>query len=156
MPGMDNLYSTALLAHLLGFAGWIGAGIAQQRFMSASRSPRLEPILRNQYERLSALLVTRIELVAAITSILSGLVILYLRPGLMKNPGMHIKLTLVFLVLILTHLEMFNARRIVRLREAGGDELQIAGRKGRHELFGRIGGLMLAAILIIVTFVIRG
>ena len=61
---MDHLYSTALLAHLLGFAGWIGAGIAQQRFMSASRTPRLEPILRDQYERLSALLVTRIELVA--------------------------------------------------------------------------------------------
>lgn len=153
---MDHLYSTALLAHLLGFAGWIGAGIAQQRFMSASRTPRLEPILRDQYERLSALLVTRIELVAAILSIASGLVILYLRPGLMKNPGMHIKLTLVFLILVLTHLEMFNARRIVRLRAAGGDDQPIASRKSRHAIYGWIGALLLAGILITVTFVIRG
>jgi|GEM_PF-2505049 len=156
MQAMENLYSTALLIHLIGFAAWAGAGLAQLRFMAASRSPGIEPILRDQYERLSALLATRVEIVAAVLSIASGLAILYLRPGLMKNPAMHTKLTMVALLLVLSHLEMFNARRIVRLRKEGGDTVRINDRKSRHEAYGRIGGLLVLGILVTVTFFIRG
>lgn len=153
---MDHVYSIALLGHLLGFAGWGGAAVAQQRFMAASRSPRIEPVLRDEYERLSARLITRLELVAAVLSILSGLTLLYLRPGLLRMPGMHMKLTMVALILVLTHLEMFNARRIVRLRQDGGDVTRIADRKSRHAAYGTIGAILFFGILIVVTFVIRG
>jgi uncharacterized membrane protein len=156
MPRMEHLYSTALLLHLLGYAGWVGAAVAQQRFMAASKRSGIEPVIRDQYERLSAALLTRLELPAALVSILSGVVILWLRPGLLKLPGMHIKLTVVALALVLTHLEMFNARKIVRLREAGGELGTIADRKSRHAAYGNVGGIMVLAILVIVAFVIRG
>ncbi|HEX7878631.1 MAG TPA: hypothetical protein VF720_04445 [Candidatus Eisenbacteria bacterium] len=153
---MEHLYSAALLLHLLAYAAWVGGGVAQQRFMSASRRAGLEAVIRDQYERLSAALLTKLELPAALVSIVSGLVILWLRPGLLKMPGMHMKLTLVALILVLTHLEMFNARRIVRLRESGGDLGAIADRKSRHAAYGTVGGLMVLGILVIVAFVIRG
>jgi hypothetical protein len=63
----------------------------------------------------------------------------------------------VVLLLVLSHLEMFNARRLVRAREARGDAAadEIAARKKRHALMGAVGTVLVIAVLVLAT-VLRG
>jgi uncharacterized membrane protein len=154
---MEHVYSAALFLHLLGFAAATGAGFAQGRFLRASASRSLEPAVRDAYERNAAGIVTKAELPALFLSLLSGLLMLGLRPSLLQLPGMHAKLTLVALLLVLAHVEMFNARRIVKARAAGGGgaEADIAARKIRQGTYGTIAFLLLLGILVVVAFFIR-
>lgn len=154
---MEHLYSTALLLHLIGFAGAAGSGFAQGHFLRASSARSLDPAVRDAYERNAAAVVTKGELPAAFVSLLSGLLLLALRPSLLQLPGMHAKLTLVALLLVIVHLEMFNARRIVKARAAGGAgaEADITARKVRQGAYGTIAVLLLLGILVIVAFFIR-
>jgi hypothetical protein len=52
---------------------------------------------------------------------------------------------------------MFNARRLVRARQARGDAAadEIATRKKRHALFGAMGTVLVVAVLVLAT-VLRG
>jgi len=148
---MHLLTNVALFLHLIGFAAYLGAGFAQQRFVKASAADGLADAVRDAYERLAAAVVTKIELPAIFVSVLSGVLFIAVTPGLMRQPWLHAKLTAVLLLLVLSHLEMFNARRIVRAREAGATS-EIAERKKRHGLFGAIGTVLLLAVLGIVAF----
>src|SRR3954452_15298025 len=76
--------------------------------------------VRSSYERLSATILTKIEVPAIFGSMLSGMVFIMQNGALMKQGWMHAKLTCVLILLVLSHLEMFNARQIVRIREDGG------------------------------------
>lgn len=154
---MEHLYSAALLLHLVGFAAATGAGFAQGRFLRASTSPSLAAAVRDAYERNAAALATKAELPALFVSLLSGIVLLALRPTYLQLPGMHAKLTLVALLLVVAHLEMFNARRIVKARAAGGAgaEAEIAARKARQGLYGTLAVLLLLGILVAVAFFVR-
>jgi uncharacterized membrane protein len=151
------LYKTALFLHLLGFAGYIGAAFAQARFMGASKRASMAVQMRDTYEALSASIITRIELPAIFLSFLSGLVLLYERPFWLRNPWLHAKLTVVVVLLVLTHFEMFNARKIARARNSSGDAAatELAARKSRHGLFSAISTLGVLIILVCVTFGLR-
>jgi len=150
------LENTALLLHLLGFATYIGAGFTQQRLIAMSAAPDLAPAVRDAWEKLAATILVKFELPAIFTSIASGILFLIHEPAYLRQAAwFHPKLTCVFVMLVLSHLEMFNARRIVRARESGAAdaEADIAARKRRHGIMGSVGALLVAVVLILVCFV---
>jgi putative membrane protein len=152
------LTAAILLIHLVAFAAFLGAGFAQTQMMKVSARPGTAPETRDVYERLAAGISTKIEVPAIFTSIASGVVFITQNPAFMKQGWLHGKLLCVLLLAVLSHLEMFNARNIVKARAAGGPgaDAEIAKRKARHVVFGRIGGLLVLAILVFVTFVRLG
>lgn len=148
--------SALLFVHLACFAAYVGAGFAQTQFVKRSLAEGLSAAMRSEYESLAAAIVTKIELPAIMGSLLSGLGFLALTPALMKQGWLHGKLTVVLLLLVLSHVEMFNARKIVKARAAGGSEEDIVARKKRHGVYGGIGALLVVALLFLVTFVRLG
>jgi len=152
------LTAAVLLVHLLAFATYLGAGFAQLQLMKASAKAGTAVDVRNAYERLSASILTKLEVPAIFTSIASGIVFIAQSPVLMKQGWLHGKLTCVLLLAVLSHLEMFNARAIVELRSEGNkaaDE-EITRRKSRHNVFGTIGTVLVVGVLVFVTFVRLG
>jgi uncharacterized membrane protein len=144
------------LLHLIAFAAFLGAGFAQTQIVKRSRAAGLATAARDELERLAAAIVTKIELPAVFLAIVTGAInIIFLQPDLMKQGWLHAKITCVFLLLVLSHLEMFNARAIVKLRAAGGAGADVAidRRKGRHAAFGAVGALLMVAVLALVTLV---
>lgn len=147
-----------LLVHLAAFAAYLGSGFAQTQMMKLSTKAGIDAAVRDEYERLAALVVTKIELPAIFASMASGAVFIAQNPLLMKQGWLHGKLTVVLLLAVLSHLEMFNARKIVRARASGAASAaeEIAGRKRRHATFGAVGALLVVALLVLVTFVRLG
>jgi uncharacterized membrane protein len=146
-----------LLIHLVGLAAFLGGAFAQQRFMQMSGRSGTPPVLRDEYERLSAAIVTQIEVPALFAQVATGVAIVVLEPDVLRQHWLHAKLTAVVLLLVLSHLEMFNARRLVRARAARGDAaaLEIAARKKRHARMGAVGTALVVAVLVLAT-VLRG
>jgi hypothetical protein len=78
-----------------------------------------------------------VELPFAFALILTGVGLLLMTPGFLKAAWMHMKLTLVLIAVILTHLKMFNAKRMVKAAMAGqNDELMARGK--RQFVFGML------------------
>ena len=142
------------LLHWLGFAAFIGAAVAQQHFMAASARGGVLPAVRDEYEKLSAAIVTKIELPALIVQVLSGVMFIAQNSGWMRMGWLHGKLTAVLILLVLAHLEMFNARAVAKLRQQRGDTAadEIAKRKKRHVQFGVAGTIAVVAVLGLVAF----
>lgn len=148
------LAHVALFLHLIAFAAYVGAGFAQQRFVAMSAADGLAAPVRDAYERLAASIVTMIELPAIMLAVASGVLFLVNNMAYLHQPAwFHPKMLCVFLLLVLSHLEMFNARRIVRMRHADGAEADIAKRKKRHAIFGGLGSVLVVVILVLVSFV---
>ncbi len=149
------LTAAILLVHLVAFAAYLGAGFGQLQMIKLSARPGTAPATRDAYERLAASVITKIELPAIFAAIGSGVVFVTQSPALMKQGWLHGKLLCVVLLAVLSHVEMFNAREIVRERasgEAGADE-EIAKLKARHAVLGGIGSLLVVVLLVMVTFV---
>ncbi len=148
------LTAAVLLVHLVCFAAYVGSGFAQTRLMKRSATPGLAAEIAREYEELVATIITKIELPAILGSIASGIVFVSQAPAFLKQGWLHGKLTCVLLLAILSHLEMFNARAIVRARAAGGSgaTAEIERRKKRHDVFGTVGALAVVGLLICVTF----
>jgi putative membrane protein len=149
------IHKALILLHLVGFAAFLGAAFAQQRFMARSAREGLAPAVRDEYERLAAIVTTQIELPALFAQVVTGVVFVALVPQWLTQGWLHGKLTCVLALLVLSHLEMFNARRIVKARVARGDgaSAEIAARKSRHATFGLVGT---AAVVILVVLVAYG
>jgi uncharacterized membrane protein len=149
------LTAALLFIHLVAFAAYLGAGFGQLQMIKLSVRPGTTPETRDAYERLAASIITRIEVPAIFASIASGIVFITQSPLLMKQGWLHGKLLCVLLLAVLSHLEMFNARKIVRARTAGGAgaDAEIAKRKARHAVLGGIGSLLVVVLLVLVTFV---
>lgn len=156
-----------LLIHLVSFAAYLGAGFAQLQLMKRSGRAGLAPEVRTDLEALAATVVTKIELPAIMGSIASGIGFVVQNPAVMKLGWLHGKLLCVLLLAVLSHLEMFNARKIVKARAAGGDGAPPVGRsapnpgaidamKKKHATFGAIGSLLVVVLMILVTFVRLG
>ena len=146
-----------LLFHLVGLAVFLGGAFAQQQFMRMSARAGLATVVRDEYERLSAAIVTKIEVPGLFAQVFTGVAIVLLQPYLLQQHWLHAKLTAVVLLLVLSHLEMFNARRLVKARAARGDAAaaEIAARKKRHALMGAVGTVLVVAVLVLAT-VLRG
>lgn len=146
--------SAALFVHLLCFVAYVGAGFAQTQLMKRSQSAA--GVVRDELEALVATIVTKIEVPAIFGSMASGVVFIAMSPALMKQGWMHGKLTVVLLLAVLSHLEMFNARAIVRERKDGASEAELDARKKKHATFGAVGALLVLALMVLVTFVRLG
>ncbi len=105
----------------------------------------MAPAARDELEKLSAAVVTKIELPAIMGSIASGIGFIAQNPAVMKAGWLHAKLAVVLLLALLSHAEMFNARKIVKARAANANEDEIEARKKRHEMFGGVGSLLVHA-----------
>ena len=151
------LVTILLLLHLVGFAAFLGGAFAQQQFMKMSAKEGLAPAVRDEYERLAAAIVTKAEVPGLFAQVLTGVVLVVVQPTYLQQHWLHAKLTAVVLLLVLSHVEMFNARRLVRARAARGDAAagEIAARKKRHALLGAVGTVLVVAVLLLVT-VLRG
>ena len=148
------LHKVLIFVHLVGFAAYIGAAFAQQQFLTRSARGDLAAAVRDEYERLAATIVTQIELPAIFVQVATGVVFIALAPMWLTQGGLHGKLACVAVLLVLSHLEMFNARRIVKARAARGDGAreEIAARKARHATFGLLGTLAVVILLGLVAF----
>jgi putative membrane protein len=148
------LHKILILLHLVGFAGYIGAGFAQQQFVTRSARGGLAAAVRDEYERLAATIVTQIELPALFAQVATGVVLIVLAPLWLTQGWLHGKLACVVVLLVLSHLEMFNARRIVKARSARGDAANddIAARKKRHATFGLFGTVAVVILLALVAY----
>jgi putative membrane protein len=148
------LHKILILLHLVGFAGYIGAGFAQQQFVTRSARGGLAAAVRDEYERLAATIVTQIELPALFAQVATGVVLIVLAPLWLTQGWLHGKLACVVVLLVLSHLEMFNARRIVKARAARGDAANddIAARKKRHATFGLLGTVAVVILLALVAY----
>jgi uncharacterized membrane protein len=144
----------ATLLHLIGFAAFLGAAFAQQQFMKRSAEPALNPTIRDEYERLSAVICTRIELPALFAQVFVGIYFIVDNPAYLKQHWLHGKLTAVVLLLALAHAEMFNARRLVRARAERGDSArsEIAARKSKHALMGNVATVLVLATIVLAVF----
>ena len=149
------LHKVLILLHLVGFAAYLGAGFAQQQFVTRSTRDGLAAAVRDDYERLAATIVTQIELPALFGQVLTGVVLVALAPIWLTQGWLHGKLACVVVLLVLSHVEMFNARRIVKARSDRGEGAneEIAARKKRHATFGLFGTL---AVVILVGLVAYG
>ena len=152
------LNAALLLVHLVCFAAYLGAGFAQLQIMKLSAREGTAAEVRNAYEKLSATILTKIEVPAMFGSLFSGMAFIVQNGALMKQGWLHGKLLCVLILLVLSHLEMFNARAIVRIREDGGKGADdaIKARKARHTLFGTAGSVVVVVLLVLVTFVRLG
>lgn len=148
------IHKALLLVHLVGFAAYLGAGFAQQRFMKRSREGGLPTAIRDEYERLAATVLTKIELPALMAQVMTGVGFVVLSPAWLKLGWLHGKLACVVVLLGLSHAEMFNARAIVKLRAARGEDAnaEVEARKSRHATFGAIGTLAVIAIVGLVVY----
>lgn len=148
------IHKVLIFLHLLGFAAYVGAGFAQQRFMSRSSRSGIEAKLRDEFERLAAVVVTSIELPALVVQVATGVAFVALNAAWLQQAWLHAKLTCVVVLLVLSHLEMFNARTIVKRRAAQGEAAaaEIARRKSRHAVFGAAGAALVAALVALVAY----
>jgi uncharacterized membrane protein len=142
-----------VLLHLVGFAAFLGGAFAQQQLMRMSARDGLAPAVRDEYERLAAAILTKVEVPALFAQVVTGIGFIAEAPEFLHQHWLHAKLTAVVILLLLSHLEMFNARRLVRARAARGDEAkdEIADRKKRHATMGAAGAVLVVAILLLVT-----
>jgi putative membrane protein len=148
------VHKLLLLIHLVGFAAYLGAGFAQQRFMGRSAQSGVAAAVRDEYERLSAAVITRIELPSLFAQVATGVIFLVLAPVWLTQGWLHGKLACVLALLVLSHLEMFNARKIVRARAARGEaaNAEIAERKARHRILGTVGGVAVVLVIGLVAY----
>ena len=148
------VHQALTFVHLLGFAAYIGAGFAQQQFVTRSGLAGISTAVRDDCERLAAAIVTKIELPAILVQVATGVAFVALTPAWLQQGWLHGKLGCVLLLLVLSHVEMFNARAIVKARAAQGEaaNLAIAARRKRHAALGAAGTLAVVALLALVAY----
>jgi uncharacterized membrane protein len=137
------------LLHLVGFAAFLGGAFAQQQLLKTSVG--LPPPARDERESLAAAICTKIEVPGLMAQLVTGVLFLVHEPEYLQQHWLHGKLTAVLALLVLSHLEMFNARKIVALRSAGGADTEIAALKKKHATMGAVGTVAVIAILVFVT-----
>lgn len=147
------LVRAIFVLHLIGFAAYLGAGFAQLQLMKKSLAST--GAMREELEKLAAKVIVAIEVPAIMLQIATGIVKLVMTPEWLKQGWLHGKLTCVFFLLILSHVEMFNARAIVRMRGDGAAESEIEAKKKRHDVYGTIGAVLVVALLGCVTVGLR-
>lgn len=149
MPKLFLLY-----LHLISFAAYAGAAVAAGHLLKNSRRGDLDKNGRLAWLSAGATTITKVELPFAFLLMFTGLGLMMMSPGFMKALWLHIKLTLVLVAVTLTHLKMFNARRMLRAAQAGQDA-EVGARLGRQFVFGMVSlalGLTIVALAVFKPF----
>jgi uncharacterized membrane protein len=146
-----ELEHVLILLHLIGFAAFLGAAFAQTQLIKLST--KSTGAVRDEHERLAASIMTKIELPGLFAQIITGALLLVHEPNYLKQHWMHAKLGAIAVILVLAHVEMINARKIVKARAARGEAAneEIAARKKTHAVYGAVGTVFVVAVLLLAT-----
>jgi hypothetical protein len=153
---MSALGAIVHFVHFGGFSLAIGASFAAQRIHAGARG--LEASKRASTEEAAASLITKLALPAWFLTLFGGILGIVHNPAVFNpktsgaGPWLHIKLLLVLILLVVAHLRMFRARRVVRMRADGANESEIDGMLSKAMLFGRIELALVAAVFFLATF----
>jgi len=151
----QTLQATGHLVHYFGFAMAIGGGIAALKAHKTSRTQNAEQ--NSVTESIAADIVTKLELPGLFIAIFGGILLIVENPAVMDaskigGPWLHIKLTLVLILLVLVHLKMFRSRKVVRERSGGATESDCNALTDKAVMFGKIGQALYGLIFILATF----
>ena len=108
---------------------------------------------RDEFERLSAEIVTKIELPALMLQVATGIVFLVTNPEWFTHGWIHGKLTCVAILLGLSHAgDVQRApHRGPPDRQGDGASARIAPRKSRHGTYGAVGSLVVVVLVVLVA-----
>jgi uncharacterized membrane protein len=147
------------ISHFLHFAGIamaLGGSVAVQRVVGAAREHSAAK--RSGLEIAARKAIVAVELPGLFLAILGGIVAIAINPNHLKpdlsgaGPWLHIKLTLVLALLIVSHLRMFRLARLVRERDAGASEADADALLLAAKKLGTVDLSLLAAIMIVASF----
>ena len=150
------LGATSHIVHFWGFAMAVGGAMGALRAHQASRGHTAES--KKGIEEVAAALITKVELPGLFIALFGGILAIANNPMVMKpaasgaGPWLHIKLVLVLAVLVIAHLKMFRARRLVRERASGASEADCDALLSKAELFAKVDLGLQLAIFFLATF----
>ncbi len=156
-PVSPNTLAVLKFLHFLGFTLAVGGSYAAQRAIRLSREHSAAQ--RAGIEAAARKIVVSVELIGAFLALIAGVALLIaddmrqLKPATSgAGPWMHIKLTLVLLVLVVAHLRMFRLARLVRERDAGASEADCEALAKKALLLGNVGLALYLAIVFVAIF----
>jgi len=102
---MDKYYYYVLSVHIIFMVSWMAGLFYSVRLFiyhtEANDRPEIEKnILQKEYEKMERKLWHIIATPAMVLTVLAGITMLSIRPGLLQTPWMHVKLGFVVLLLI--------------------------------------------------------
>jgi uncharacterized membrane protein len=113
--------------HFIGFALALGGSFAALRVAAAARLHSASE--KTGFEGAAAEIITKVELPGLFLALFGGIGLVAANPAVLDptrgGSWLHIKLALVLGLLVVSHLRMFRARRLVRERAQGASEADV-------------------------------
>lgn len=150
-------YATLKFFHFAAFAAAVGGALAVQRAVRTSREHSAGQ--RAGLEIAARKLAVSVEISGAFGALIFGIALLVaddfrqLKPATSgAGPWLHLKLTLVMIALVVSHLRMFRLARLVRMRDSGGTEAELDALTKKAMLLGNITLVLYMAIIFVAVF----
>ena len=149
-------YALARLTHFIGFAMAAGGSFAAFRAHAAAR--RESAPEKAGWEGAAAEIVTKVELPGLFLALFAGIALVAMNPAQLSpaksgaGPWLHLKLTLVLVLLVVSHLRMFRSRKLARERSQGVAEVDCDALLGRAQKLARIDLALFATVFFVAIF----
>jgi uncharacterized membrane protein len=144
------------LLHFAGLAMALGGSVVIQKILAAAR--QAPAANRAGLEIASRQAITKVELVGLFVALAGGILLIVAYPAHLNpresgaGPWLHIKLLLVLVVLILSHLKMFKIASLVRERETGSNEADLEKLHRSALTLGSVESLVFGLIFVVACF----
>lgn len=135
------------LIHYSGFALALGASFAVQRIMASARE---HSAAQRAGLEIAARKVILVELIGIFVAIFGGIFAIVLNPTVF-GPWLHVKLLMVMILLVVSHLKMFRLARLVRERADGASEADCEATLKAARTLGLVDLAMFAGIMIVAS-----
>lgn len=145
---MDHYYYYFLSVHIIFVVSWMAGLFYVVRLFiyhtEAAERPEMERlILQREYEKMEAKLWNIITTPAMVLTVLAGIVMIWIRPGLLQLPWLHVKLG--FVVLLLAY--HFICQNIMKQLKQGRCNLS----SFKLRLWNEVATILLVAIVFTVV-----
>lgn len=153
---LPQLIMSGRLIHFIGLGMSVGAAVAALVLLRSAA--KADPAQRTGLERAVGDLVGKVEIPGIFVAILGGILLVVARPEVFDpeksgaGPWLHVKLVFVMGALVVAHLRMFNAKRLVRERAAGAASGELEAMIGKGKRLDGVSVAVYAALLFLVTF----
>lgn len=153
---LPQLLLSGRLIHFIGLGMSVGAAIAALVILRSAA--RADDVQRSGLERAVGDLVSKVEIPGIFVAILGGILLVVARPEVFDpersgaGPWLHIKLVFVMGALVVAHLRMFNAKRLVRERAGGASTAALDAMVGKGKRLDWVGVGVYLLLLFLVTF----
>jgi hypothetical protein len=143
---LPHVLWTGRFIHFLGLGMAIGAAIAAAL------------LFRQALERAAADTIGKIEIPGVFVAIVGGILLVIAHPEVLDpaasgvGPWLHIKIAFVMGALVVAHLRMFNAKRLVRAREANESKDELDGLISKGKKLDSAGLALYLIILFVAAF----